>query len=79
MITWGDFTARLVMALFLGTAIGIEKQWRSATSSSVNNLDLILLLGILVINITIAVYENRRGKTLNSKLLIADANTNSQK
>ena len=40
---------------------------------AINNLDLIIMIGVLAINITVAIYESRRGKALNSRLLIADA------
>ncbi|MGL5079160.1 MAG: cation diffusion facilitator family transporter, partial [Waterburya sp.] len=43
------------------------------TSLEVNNLNLIMMVGVLVINITVAVYEGKKGKELNSKLLQADA------
>ncbi len=43
------------------------------TSLQVNNLNLIMMVGVLVINITVAVYEGKKGKELNSKLLQADA------
>jgi cation diffusion facilitator family transporter len=43
------------------------------TSLQVNNLNLIMMVGVLLINITVAVYESKKGKELNSKLLQADA------
>ncbi|MGL4884563.1 MAG: cation diffusion facilitator family transporter [Waterburya sp.] len=43
------------------------------TSLEVNNLNLIMMVCVLVINITVAVYEGKKGKELNSKLLQADA------
>ena len=42
-------------------------------SIEVSNLNLILIIVVLMINIVIAVYEAKRGKALNSKLLQADA------
>jgi cation diffusion facilitator family transporter len=39
----------------------------------INNANLALMIVILIINIFVATYEARRGKTLNSKLLQADA------
>ena len=33
MIAWGEFATRLIMAFFLGTAIGMEKKWRKAIKS----------------------------------------------
>ena len=39
----------------------------------VGHLDLILMIGVLIINIGVAVYERSRGKALNSTLLLADA------
>ena len=42
-------------------------------SLTVDNLDLILMIGVLIINIGVAVYEKNRGKALRSTLLLADA------
>ena len=39
----------------------------------VSSLSLVLMIGVLFVNVTVAVYEARRGKALNSKLLQADA------
>ncbi len=39
----------------------------------VDNLDLLLMVGVLIINIGVATYERNRGKALKSTLLIADA------
>lgn len=48
--------------------------WSPGTESLiVDNLDLILMIGVLIINIGVAIYERRRGKELKSTLLIADA------
>ncbi|MDJ0571603.1 MAG: cation diffusion facilitator family transporter [Pleurocapsa sp. MO_192.B19] len=44
-----------------------------AESLTVSNLNLMMMIGVLIINIFIAVYEAQRGKALNSKLLQADA------
>jgi cation diffusion facilitator family transporter len=43
------------------------------TSLQVSNLNLIMMVGVLVINIAVAVYEAKKGKELKSKLLQADA------
>lgn len=53
-----------VKRLFLATDV---------ESVRVSNLNLIMMIAVLIINIGIAFYEARRGKTLNSKLLQADA------
>ena len=42
-------------------------------SIAVDNLDLALMVGVLIINIGIVIYERKQGQALNSKLLIADA------
>ncbi|MGK7936213.1 MAG: cation diffusion facilitator family transporter [Xenococcaceae cyanobacterium] len=42
-------------------------------SLTVDNLDLILMIGVLIINIGVAIYEKNRGKALRSTLLLADA------
>ena len=42
-------------------------------SVTVDNLDLILMVGVLIINIGIVIYEKKQGKVLNSRLLLADA------
>lgn len=39
----------------------------------VDNLDLLLMVGVLIINIGVAIYEKNRGKALKSTLLLADA------
>ena len=39
----------------------------------VTNLSLIMMIAVLMVNISVAIYEARRGKALNSKLLQADA------
>ena len=39
----------------------------------INEFQLALLLGTLVVNTAVATYESRRGKELNSQLLLADA------
>ena len=39
----------------------------------VSNVSLIIMIAVLIINIGIALYEDRRGKSLKSKLLQADA------
>lgn len=53
-----------VKRLFLSTDV---------ESVKVSNLNLIMMIAVLIINIGIAVYEAKRGKALNSKLLQADA------
>lgn len=53
-----------VKRLFLSTDV---------ESVTISNINLIMMIAVLIINIGIAVYEARRGKTLNSKLLQADA------
>jgi cation diffusion facilitator family transporter len=57
----------------LGSAT--KRLFFSANSESVevSNLSLIMMIAVLIINIGISVYEARRGKALNSKLLQADA------
>ena len=57
----------------LGTAL--ERLFSSADSEPVrvSNLSLILMIGVLFINIAVALYEAQQGKALNSKLLQADA------
>lgn len=42
-------------------------------SIEVSNLSLVMMITVLMINIGVAVYEAKRGKALNSKLLQADA------
>jgi cation diffusion facilitator family transporter len=42
-------------------------------SIEVSNLSLVMMIAVLIINIGVAVYEAKRGKALNSKLLQADA------
>ncbi len=42
-------------------------------SLTVDNLDLLLMIGVLIINIGVAIYEKNRGKALRSTLLLADA------
>jgi cation diffusion facilitator family transporter len=57
----------------LGSAIKrLFVPW-DTTSIQVNNLNLIMMVGVLVINIAVAVYEAKKGKELKSKLLQADA------
>ena len=53
----------------------IERLFFSPDSESVNitNISLILTVGVLFVNIAVAVYEAQQGKALNSKLLQADA------
>ena len=46
---------------------------KGTDSLKVDNLDLILMVGVLIINIGVAIYERNRGKALNSTLLLADA------
>ncbi|MGL5795531.1 MAG: cation diffusion facilitator family transporter, partial [Waterburya sp.] len=57
----------------LGSAIKRLFLPLDTTSLEVNNLNLIMMVCVLVINITVAVYEGKKGKKLNSKLLQADA------
>jgi cation diffusion facilitator family transporter len=42
-------------------------------SIEISNLSLVMMIAVLMINIGVAVYEAKRGKALNSKLLQADA------
>ena len=60
-------------AEILGSAIKRLFLSGDGESIDVSNLDLIMMLAVLMVNIGIAVYEARRGKALNSKLLQADA------
>lgn len=46
---------------------------QGAESLVVDNFDLILMVGVLIINIGVAVYEKGQGKALKSTLLLADA------
>ena len=46
---------------------------RNAPSPQLSNVEIALLAGTLLINIWVAWYENRRGKALDSTLLVADA------
>ena len=46
---------------------------KGTESLNVDHLDLILMVGVLIINISVAVYERNRGKALDSTLLLADA------
>lgn len=46
---------------------------KGAESLAVDNLDLILMVGVLIINIGVAIYETSRSKALKSTLLLADA------
>ena len=57
----------------LGSAI--NRLFFSADSEPVrvSSLSLILMIGVLFVNITVAIYEAQRGQALNSKLLQADA------
>lgn len=54
----------------------IERLFLSGDSESilVSNLNLYMMIGVLMVNIFVAVYEAQQGKVLNSKLLQADAN-----
>ena len=60
-------------AEILGSAV--KRLFLSGDSESIEigNFDLMMMIAVLMINIGIAVYEARRGKALNSKLLQADA------
>ena len=53
----------------------IQRLFSSGKSESVEITDtsLIMMIAVLIINIGVAVYEDRRGKALNSRLLQADA------
>ena len=53
----------------------IQRLFLSGESESVEitNTSLIMMIAVLIINIGVAVYEDRRGKALNSRLLQADA------
>ena len=57
----------------LGSAVKRLWSFRDAESIEVNNVSLITMIIVLGVNIGISVYEAKRGKALNSKLLLADA------
>ena len=60
-------------AEILGSAV--KRLFLSGDSESIeiDNFDLMMMIAVLMINIGVTVYEARRGKALNSKLLQADA------
>jgi len=45
----------------------------SATTMEVGTLELALLAGTLIVNVVVTTYEARRGRQLNSEILLADA------
>ena len=57
----------------LGSAINRLFFSTNSEPVRVSNLSLILMIGVLLVNITVAIYEAQQGKALNSKLLQADA------
>jgi cation diffusion facilitator family transporter len=57
----------------LGSAIQRLLSPGDTTSLQVSNSNLIMMVGVLLINIGVAVYESKKGKELNSRLLQADA------
>jgi cation diffusion facilitator family transporter len=57
----------------LGSAIQRLLSPADTTSLQVSNSNLIMMVGVLLINIGVAVYESKKGKELNSRLLQADA------
>ena len=57
----------------LGSALKRLFLFGDSKSIEVSNLNLMMMIAVLIVNIAVAVYEARRGKALNSKLLQADA------
>lgn len=69
--------ALLIGALLLLTAWeivgGAVERLQSGASPEITPLTLAVVIGTLVVNLFVSVYERREGKRLNSELLLADA------
>ncbi len=69
----------LGIAAFLGVACleilqsSIRRFLEPDTELAVDDLSIQLMIGVLLINIGVTVYEHQRGKALSSRLLLADA------
>ncbi|MCF2972677.1 cation diffusion facilitator family transporter [Synechococcus sp. Nb3U1] len=69
----------LGIAAFLGMASfeilqsAVVRFFEPNQTLEINQLTLVLMVGVLVINLFVTVYEHQRGKALSSRLLLADA------
>lgn len=64
-----------LILLFLGVSLFKESllRFQAPEPLEVNSLSFLIMLGTLFINITITVYERKKGKALDSQLLLSDA------